>query len=825
MIPEMNPMDPELERAVSEIRDEPIDPAVVEAAAGRVWERLAAQVQNDLPDTHIRSCADFQALIPEYRAGRLPEARALLLKDHLHQCVACRRFSEGKVVAFPAPHLAKSPSRPRYAVRWTAAAMAVAAAGAFAWVAIDRYGTRSGRAYIQALNGAIYEISATGVRPMAAGQDLPDGVAIRTAKDSYATVQLRDGSTVEVRERSEFSTSESGKDLTVHLNRGDLIFQAAKRRAGHLYVATADCRVAVTGTVFSVNAGVKGSRVSVVQGEVHVAQDNQDKLLRPGDQSVSGTNLSPAPIQYDMAWSRDTQRFAALKKAVPAGAVSPLLNRIPATAVFVALIPNAGTSLNEALTPLRQQAAQNPQLRAMLAGRGLEIQSVLGKLQAAGEYLDQLAIVGLAEAPAERHDVVFLASVKRPGIGEFLRKAGLPAAVQERPGLAAFGPEAAAVDAFARTLDVPQTGFQGSPCYERLVEAQREGAAAVACADLSRLNQEKQGARYMMGEDRQVNGTSESRLTLGFDGPRTGIAAWLAAPAPMGSLDYISPEATFLAAFVVKSPAAIVDELVGLQQRSKEGGQQALAEAQKQTGIDVRNDLAATLGGEFALAVDGPIIPTPSVKLIAEVYDPVRFQATLQKLVEVLNQERAKSGGKPLRMKPEAADGRTYYMIGAADPNPLTEVYYTFADGYLIAGWGSRPLVSQALQVKKAGTSIARSTAFMALMPRDHYANFSAVLYQNFGATLAPLAGLLGAFVPQQAQGHGNPLQALSNMKPTFVAAYGEPDRITVAGSGNMLGMSLSNLTSGSLLGLAGGALPFGQFQGTRGRLPAFVNR
>ena len=176
-------------------------------------------------------------------------------------------------------------------------------------------------------------------------------------------------------------------------------------------------------------------------------------------------------------------------------------------------------------------------------------------------------------------------------------------------------------------------------------------------------------------------------------------------------------------------------------------------------------------------------------------------------------------------MKPEAADGRTYYMIGAADPNPLTEVYYTFADGYLIAGWGSRPLVSQALQVKKAGTSIARSTAFMALMPRDHYANFSAVLYQNFGATLAPLAGLLGAFVPQQAQGHGNPLQALSNMKPTFVAAYGEPDRITVAGSGNMLGMSLSNLTSGSLLGLAGGALPFGQFQGTRGRLPAFVNR
>jgi hypothetical protein len=205
---------------------------------------------------------------------------------------------------------------------------------------------------------------------------------------------------------------------------------------------------------------------------------------------------------------------------------------------------------------------------------------------------------------------------------------------------------------------------------------------------------------------------------------------------------------------------------------------------------------------------------------VAEVYDPNRLEATLQKVVDAYNRETAKSGGKPLRTSREADNGHTYYMIAAAVPNPLTEAHYTFADGYLIAG-PSRAVVTRALQVKAAGTSIARSAKFLSMEPRDGHVDFSAVVYQNLGTTLAPLAGLLDAF-GRGGRGHQIPLQDLANLKPSLIAAYGEPDRITVASNRNVLGKSMTDLLSGNLLGIAGGALPLSQLQGTRGSQPAF---
>ena len=813
MTPEFNPMDPALEQAVSEIRHESPEPAVIEAAAARVWANLVVVVQASHGE-HIRNCADFQALMPDYRAGRLSEARTLLLKDHLHQCVACRHVSEGKVVTMPAPRVAV---RSSHTVRWVAAAAVLLAAATAVWIGIDQYGGYTGRAIVQAVNGKLYEVSPEGIRQLALNQELPMGVELRTAPDSNAVLELRDGSLVEMRERSSLYATLSASDITVHLGRGSVIVQAAHRSTGHLYVDTTDCRVAVTGTVFGVTSGVKGSRISVVQGEVHVTQDNREKVLHAGDQTTTSPTVEPESVRDDISWSRDREKLlkqlnelrgTLQQLQMPALRYSSkLLGRLPAgTALYVSL-PNLSQYLAGAESVMDKKLAASPQLRAWWTGQGSRMGAVIEILRTGSEYLGEE--IDVVSGPGARSPVM-VAEPKRDGFAEFLQKEGVNLAIAARNGVLVFGPERAAVDAVASQLD---SGFANTPLYARIAACYASGAGLLVVADLSQQQTPFPGARYFVLEQKQAGNQTVASAALGFDGPRTGIAASLAEPSPMGSLDYISPDATAVAAFVLKSPGAIVDAVLAVRQGSLAAAQKTLSDEHQQSGFDVRDDLSASLGGEFAFAVDGSLMPVPSWKLVSEIYDPNRFQATIQKLVD--NHNRAlKAGDKPLKTGQETVEKRVYYMIAQADSGPLLEAHYTFDQGYLIAG-PTRALVAKALQMRTAGTSIKHSAKFLELTPRDHHVNFSALIYQNVGTTLAPFAALAGAFMPKGAGGRANPLDNFSNVKPDLYAVYAEPDRIAMSANGDVLGSSLVSLMNGNILGMTG--IPFpGQMMGTR---------
>ena len=206
---------------------------------------------------------------------------------------------------------------------------------------------------------------------------MAEGDEIRTAKGSTALVRMTDGSLIEMSERAGLSLDAAAKGNTINLGRGRIIVQAAKQRPRHLYVAANDCLVSVTGTIFSVNNGTKGSRVSVVEGEVRVKQANRESVLHPGNQVTTHASVAAVPVRQEIAWSRNAAHYDELLAELTAAGrdidqqvarpglrtASRLLDLAPAgTKAWIGL-PNLGTNLDETQRLLDEKIAESPALK------------------------------------------------------------------------------------------------------------------------------------------------------------------------------------------------------------------------------------------------------------------------------------------------------------------------------------------------------------------------------------------------------------------------------------------------------------------------------
>src|SRR5882762_5915140 len=167
-----NDLDQILDNATTDMRNEKIDSAVVSEAAERVWARLAqetsAEIRTNTPASErIGNCADFQSLIPAYLTGSLSEARSLLLVDHTHECIPCRKAMRDARSRKMAP-AKKAVAGRRYSVqpvvlRWGIAAALVIGLGLVALPFIQRWSPFGGNleATVQAAEGQVYQIADT----------------------------------------------------------------------------------------------------------------------------------------------------------------------------------------------------------------------------------------------------------------------------------------------------------------------------------------------------------------------------------------------------------------------------------------------------------------------------------------------------------------------------------------------------------------------------------------------------------------------------------------------------------------------------------------
>ncbi|HEY2467114.1 MAG TPA: FecR domain-containing protein [Terracidiphilus sp.] len=838
-----------LDQATHAMREGRPEPGQISTSAEKVAQRLGVSFTEGAA---VENCDDMRPLLAAYKAGKLPESRALLVEAHLRECGVClRRFHSGSgALDWSAPKVmtAKRNARP-WPMAWAmAASLAIAATGLYLYKAYWQV-PEGVRAEVQSIDGSASLISDSGARLLAPGAQLHEGDELRTSGSSRAVLRLSDGSTVEMNERSEVSIGARGRNMTVGLDHGALIVRAAHRSSGHLYVNTDDCRVAVTGTVFSVNAGIKGSRVAVLQGAVDVSHAGAHATVDAGDEYTTSRSLAPEPVSEQVEWSQNRDQYIELLAQLSAlqhkiGQIplpqprynSDLLSRMPADTQLYVSIPNLGDFVTQAKAIFEDQLKQSSVLQQWWDhgndNKTAELDELVNKLHDLSQYLgDEMVVVALKQQAGPGFAVV--ADVQRDGLADLLKQqfgsgshqgltvldeAALHGASSANDGKGAFALVRAKEVIFSNSietlktidaqLDAGASGFAGTDFGQQISAAYSRGAGIILAADLHRMIagvEERgrknangdaflaqsgiNGVRYLIAEHRETNGGTENHLNLQFAGDRQRVASWLGAPAAVGSLDFVSPNAALAVAGVSKDPTEIVDDMVAMMSANKKGADD-FNKTQADLGIDIRNDLAGNLGGEFLFALDGPVLPTPSWKAVIEVRDSVRFETTLERLAQAISSHTQGKDGHGITIESSQAGAQTFHAVH--DSVTGAEVAeYTFASGYMIIA-PTRALLMDALHTHTTGDSLGHSASFKALLPVDQNENYSAVAYQNLGPVITPLLSNLSGDSAAAMQ------KLAADSHPTAICAWGKNARIEMASNSNLFGFDF--LTLGRML-------------------------
>lgn len=943
-----------LDRAVAALAEDLPAPALVEAAGARAWANLA---DAGALAAGRSTGTDYRVLIPDYLAGRLSPAQALLVADHIRENPAFRAEVEAArtgVAARPltgvAPAaLADAAGRggiPRLGARrafaLAMAASVVLALGTFLF-ARDRIQPGRALAQVTAVEGGLVAVGdpagdSGAARRLAAGDPIRPRQTLRALGDQGAVVTLADGSRIEMGPRAELSLASRWNGLAVNLERGDIVVRAAEQGRGRLSVATEDLDIAVQGTIFAVRSGTKGDRVSVLEGSVQVRGNQGRASLSPGMQYVSHERVARVPVAADIAWSRDRAEYLAILDALgtlgeeiddsvarpEARTASALLDAVPADSAVYLALPNLGRTYADAYGRFKDGVQADPVLRDWWAKSNPDAETqarmdtIIAALGRLGDQVgDEIVVAAGVEPDGAMEVPVILAELADPSAfrGAIETElAGLHAALEGDDArgadpeampitfledeaaldraLASEGP--APTDPAADAVPGPATGANSvdpetlyvwlgpgpmvvSPRAEGIagvvrgphglpedfraavLAAYRDGIDALLAVDVARLStlvrEEMEADADAAGRDAATeeafelsglddarfavitqvsrDGRSQIEADLSLESREEGVASWLAAPGPMGALDFVSPDAYLAGAALIDRPERVVAEFLGL---ARANDPEFTEDPDLADGAELLENLAQALGSEVAFAVDGPLLPRPGWKLVVEVSDPAALQAALEEMVAQVNERlegqrrlvlsQAELNGRPLwTLAVTAGDASRPGDAGAADAagaavtsgEGLEAIHWLYADGYWLAG--SEPaLLANALRTRESGVTLRSSEAFVASMPEGAETDFSALLWQDFGRLARMLEEASEAAGGMAGMGEEE-LSAMSGLAgqlaPALIYAWAEPERLRFAGSSetNPLGMGL-------LLQLLGGSAIDGAGPGSPGGMP-----
>jgi hypothetical protein len=705
--------------------------------------------------------------------------------------------------------------------RWQRTTLAVAAVAALGFLLVETailaniFGSAhpgiewiSGRAYLQ--KGA----------PIHRDNKIfyPFDTPIRVDKDQNAHFLLPDGSKVEISRRSRFTIRNSNAGPVLHLMQGQALVEASKTSAQRILSSTPDFDVVVQGTVYALNSGSKGSRCSVLEGAVQIQDGSQSRTLSPGQQYNSQMNLMPVSLAKDVSWVEQRQSVTPHLHALGHAAVdlaehldhqeiryhSTLLPLLNTQTQFYLAFPNVGEAFSDFFQKTLASLANHPQFRDgfhsnldqmtelnVIFDQLGQISSLLGNEIAIGQYSDssgsedavilaehrdQEALVSAMQQiksthPSWSHTTILRSQAELSSIPD--DHAG-PLCLVDSQILIITGSKEGLQETMQHVRNGGNPAFLETRFFQNLSELYATGVVIISgfqahegLADIAdgqhweRLGLD--GLDMITFIKRKSLMDSSFEMAISFQGDRTGISGWLDQPAALSSLNFLSPDTLALSAVNLLDMDFIVNDL-----------QQWIPELQnldQERVLNLLATLSSAIGGEFCLALDGPVLPKPAFKVLVEVYD---FDALIQGLRAIL----AEVNGEEthLSLTEESLAGQTVYALHLVKPD--FTLYLAHLEGFLLIV-PNAVMVQETANLLTFNVNIKSHPDFQKLIPANSYNGYSALLYQNL------LPALNGLLTQVGSQNDPELVQSLMGvLVPNAVTVYAERDQILIASEG-----------------------------------------
>lgn len=265
-------------------------------------------------------CAEVESQLVDAADGRLDPAASVRFHAHLEGCAGCREraalwrtLAPAMRAAVPAPpgamatrrmqieierrmadRVAPAPARRWMAIWAPAAGLLAAAVFAVLWLRPHAPPPAPPIGYAT-LAGVVGELS-VGDCPAGAGSRVAVGAPLVLAAGASGALTLDGGATLRLEGPARLALEGDAGTVAIRLAAGRVEAAVTHRRPGQTFVVvTADLRVEVRGTTFSVLKRASGSRVEVTEGRVEVRfADGRSTFVAAGGSADTAVRDEPA---------------------------------------------------------------------------------------------------------------------------------------------------------------------------------------------------------------------------------------------------------------------------------------------------------------------------------------------------------------------------------------------------------------------------------------------------------------------------------------------------------------------------------------------------